>query len=114
MRGCDPCWQDNDGCTAVHYAIERDDVEILKALTVRFNSDVTWFPRETIDAIHEKCLKALTIRQKDGMTAFMLACYHQSLKCLNYLLQLQINDVHLQVRIQMTNDFSIRRVFLLG
>lgn len=99
MRGCDPCWQDNDGYTAVHYAIERDDVEILKALTVRFCSEMKLFPEETVNSVHDNCLKAISLREKDGMTGFMLACYHQSFKCLNYLLQRQINDVHLQVSI---------------
>jgi ankyrin repeat protein len=97
MRECDPCFQDHDGYTPVHYAIERDDLEMLKALTTRFCSDIKLFSEEKITTIHNNCLKAISIRQKQGLTGFMLACYHQSIKCLNYLLELQINDVHLQV-----------------
>ena len=97
MRGCDPCAQDQDGYTPVHYAIERDDVEMLKALTARFAAEVKLFSNEQIDTIHSHCLKAISVRQKHGLTGFMLACYQQSIKCLNYLLELQINDVDLQV-----------------
>jgi ankyrin repeat protein len=97
MRECDPCAQDHDGYTPVHYAIERDDVEMLKALTTRFCSDIKLFSNEQINIIHNNCLKAISIRQKQGLTGFMLACYQQSIKCLNYLVELQINDVDLQV-----------------
>jgi ankyrin repeat protein len=97
MRGCDPCAQDQDGYTPIHYAIERDDVEMLKALTTRFCSEIKLFSEEKIMMIHNDCLKAISIRQKYGLTGFMLACYQQSIKCLNYLHGLEINDVDLRV-----------------
>lgn len=111
MRGCDPCWQDHDGYTAVHYAIERDDLEIVKALTERFSSELRFFSEQTVNQIHENCLKALSLREKDGLTGFMLASFHQSFKCLNYLLRLQINDVHLQVNLR--RDFQTFEEFIL-
>jgi ankyrin repeat protein len=98
MRECDPCCQDFDGYTAAHYAVERDDVEMLKALTTRFYSEIKAFSEQKITTIHERCLKALSIRQNQGLTVFMLCCRCQSIKCLNYLIdQLKINDVNLQV-----------------
>ncbi|CAF0841104.1 unnamed protein product [Adineta steineri] len=96
MHGCDPCCQDNDGHTAVHYAVERDDLEMLKALTTCFNSRITSFSEEKTAAIHERCLKALSIRDKHGRTVFMLSCQYESIKCLNYLIELNINDVNLK------------------
>jgi len=97
MCGCNPCEQDIDGYTAAHYAVERDDVEMLKALTMRFYSELKRFSEQQITAIHERCLKALSIRQNQGLTVFMLGGQYQSIKCLNYLLELKINDVNLQV-----------------
>lgn len=97
MRGCDTCAQDIDGYTAAHYAVERDDVEMLKALTLRFHSQAKPIPEERITAIHEQCRKALSIRNNQGLTVFMLACYRESLKCLNYLIELNINDSKLEV-----------------
>ncbi|CAM2702740.1 unnamed protein product [Rotaria socialis] len=96
MFECDPCCQDRDGYTAAHYAVERDDIEMLKALTTRFHSNVKVFSDEQKIAIHERCLKALSLRQTQGLTVFMLACYNESIKCLDYLLELDINDAHLQ------------------
>ncbi|CAF1018440.1 unnamed protein product [Adineta steineri] len=96
MRGCDPCCQDNDGHTAVHYAVERDDVEMLKALTFRFDSQIKLFPEEAVKAIHERCLKALSIRDKHGLTPFMISCQYESIKCFNYLIELKINDANLK------------------
>ncbi|CAF1366538.1 unnamed protein product [Adineta ricciae] len=95
MRECDPCHQDVDGYTAAHYAVERDDVEMLKALTVQFSSHIKPLPMEKVMAIHKRCLQALSRREKHGMTVFMLACQHESLRCLDYLHELNINDVHL-------------------
>jgi ankyrin repeat protein len=97
MRGCDTCAQDLDGYTAAHYAAERDDVEMLKALTTHFHSSVNPLPLAQLTMIHEQCLKALTIKNKQGLTVFMLACYRESLKCLNYLIELNINDCSQQV-----------------
>ena len=97
MRGCDTCAQDSDGYTAAHYAVERDDVEMLKALTIRFYSQTKPIPEDQIIAIHNQCLKALTIRNKQGLTVFMLACHHESIKCLDYLIGLNINDCNLEV-----------------
>jgi ankyrin repeat protein len=99
MRGCNTCAEDSDGYTAAHYAIERDDVEMLKALTLRFHAQVRPIPEEQITAIHDQCLKALSIREKQGLTGFMLSCHHESLKCLNYLIELNINDSNLEVKI---------------
>jgi len=97
MHGCDPCSQDNEGYTAAHYAAERDDVQMLRALTTRFCSQIQLVPEQQATATHELCLKALSIREKHGLTVFMLSCQHQSMKCLNYLLELKINDANLQV-----------------
>ena len=97
MRGCDTCLQDADGYTAAHYAVERDDVEMLKALTVRFQSQARPISEEQVTNIHQRCLHALTVREKRGLTVFMLACYRDSMKCLTYLLELNINDSQLQV-----------------
>lgn len=105
MYRCNPCDQDKDGYTAAHYAVERDDVEMLKALTTRFYPGIKIFSDEQIDKIHENCLKALTIRDKNGLTVFMLACQYQSLKCLDYLIELKINDVHLQVILSVFSSF---------
>ncbi|CAF3653798.1 unnamed protein product [Rotaria sordida] len=96
MFRCDPCCQDIDGYTAAHYAVERDDAEMLKALTMLIHSQIKIFSEEQTNAIHERCLKALSIREKQGLTVFMLACHHESIKCLDYLLELNINDVNLQ------------------
>ncbi|CAF0822556.1 unnamed protein product [Rotaria sp. Silwood1] len=96
MRGCNTCAQDIDGYTAAHYAVERDDVEMLKALTLRFHSQAKPIPEERITAIHQQCINALSLKNKQGLTVFMLACYHGSLKCLNYLIDLHINDSNLE------------------
>ena len=101
MLGCDPCCQDIDGYTPAHYVAERDDVEMLKALTTRFHEQVKLFSEQRTTDIHERCLKALSIRQKQGLTVFMISCYHQSMKCLDYLLSLNINHANLQVYILM-------------
>lgn len=97
MRGCDTCAQDADGYTAAHYAVERDDVEMLKALTMRFVTQTRPITDEQITAIHGQCLKALTLKEKQGLTVFMLACHRESIKCLNYLIELKINDSDVRV-----------------
>lgn len=97
MFRCDPCCQDIDGYTAAHYAVQRDDVEMLKALTTRIAELIKLFSDEQKTIIHESCLKALSVRENRGLTVFMLSCYHGSIKCLDYLASLQINDSHLQV-----------------
>jgi ankyrin repeat protein len=97
MRGCDPCCQDNDGYTAAHYAVERNEIEHLKALTARFFSRVKPIPEQQATAIHDACLKALTLRENHGLTPFMLCVNQESMKCLDYLLELNINDVNLHV-----------------
>ena len=97
MHGYDPCCQDNEGYTSAHYAVERDDIQMLRALTTRFCSEIQPFPEQQRTATHERCLKALSLREKHGLTVFMLACQHESLKCLNYLIELKINDVNLHV-----------------
>lgn len=96
MRGCDTCAQDVDGYTAAHYAVERDDVEMLKALTVRFQSQAKPISTEQVAHIHQQCLKALHIKEKRGLSAFMLACQRGSMKCLEYLIQLNLNDGNCQ------------------
>ena len=97
MRGCDTCAQDADGYTAAHYAVERDDVEMLKALTMRFVTQARPITDEQITAIHGQCLKALTLKEKQGLTVFMLACHRESIKCLNYLIELKLNDSDVRV-----------------
>ncbi len=97
MRGCDTLAQDFDGYTAAHYAVERDDVEMLKALTMRFHSQARTISDERINEIHQQCLKALTLKEKKDLTVFMLACRHDSVKCFDYLIGLNINDSHLEV-----------------
>ncbi len=97
LRGSDPCAQDSDGYTAAHYAVERDDIEMLKALTLRFYSETKAISEGEITAIHEKCLKSLSLKENQGLTVFMLACQHESLKCLDFLIGLDINDSNLQV-----------------
>src|ERR1700722_15253828 len=67
MRSCDPCAQDADGYTAAHYAVERDDVETLKSLTTRFHSQVKPIPETQILTIHEQCLRALSLRENQGL-----------------------------------------------
>ena len=97
LRGCDMCAQDADGYTAAHYAAERDDVEMLKALTLRFHSQVKPLPEEQITAIHERCCQALALRERNGLTVFMLACQRESIKCLDYLIEMNVNDSNLEV-----------------
>jgi ankyrin repeat protein len=97
MRGCDTCAQDLDGYTAAHYAVERDDVEMLKALTMRFHYQTKMITEERITEIHGQCLKALTLKEKQNLTVFMLASRNEALKSLDYLLQININDSHLEV-----------------
>lgn len=97
MRCCDPCSQDIDGYTAAHYAVERDDLGTLQALTMRFSSTVKPFPGHPMLAIHERGLQALSLITPHGLTVFMLACHCESLKCLRYLLELNINDADRQV-----------------
>lgn len=97
LRGCDTCAQDVDGYTAAHYAVERDDVEMLKALTLRFHAQVRPLPEERIAAIHEQCCRALTLKEHNGQTVFMLACQQESLKCLDYLIEMNINDSNVEV-----------------
>ena len=107
MRGCDLCSQDFDGYTAAHYAVERDDVEMLKALTIRFTQQTKPITEEQKTSIHNQCLKALTLKNKQGLTPFMLACHHESIKCLDYLIGLNINDCDIEV-----NYFLIFMSFL--
>jgi hypothetical protein len=97
MRCCDPCSQDIDGYTAAHYAVERDDLGTLQALTMRFSSTLKPFPGHQMLAIHERSLLALTLTNQQGLTVFMLACHRESLKCFRYLLELNIRDVDRQV-----------------
>lgn len=97
MRGTDMCAQDLDGYTPAHYAAERDDVEMLKALTMRFQSQARPIPEDRIDAIYNQGIKALSMKNNQGLTVFMVACRHGSLKCLNYLISININDSNVEV-----------------
>ena len=106
MRGCDTCAQDADGYAAAHYAVERDDVEMLKALTMRFFSQVKPISEQQTASIHQQCLRALTLKNQAGLTVFMLACHRESLKCLNYLIELGLNDSDTRV-----SAFVVRRTF---
>ncbi|CAF1623448.1 unnamed protein product [Didymodactylos carnosus] len=74
MRGSDPCAQDQDEYTPVHYAVEHDDVVMLKALTVRFHVQIKTLSDNEVNRIHKNCQRALIVRENHGkMTAFMLA-----------------------------------------
>ena len=115
MRCCDPCSQDIDGYTAAHYAVERDDLAALQALTMRFSSTTKPFPEHLMLAIHERSLQALSLTTQQGLTVFMLACHHQSLKCLHYLLELNINDDDRQVgALVVLNESNIVVLSALG
>ncbi|CAF1332482.1 unnamed protein product, partial [Didymodactylos carnosus] len=97
MRNVNPCTQDKDGYTPAHYAVERDDVEMLKALTVRFHSTVQVLEDTEITNIHHRCLQALAVREKfGGMTPFMLACKKQAEKCMRYIRELGLAFVNEQ------------------
>ena len=101
MRGCDVRVQDSDGYTAAHYTVERDDVEMLKALTMRFSTQVKCFSEQYVNDVYEQGIQALSLRNHQGLTVFMLACYHGSIKCVQYLLELNINDAHRKVGVPM-------------
>lgn len=113
MRGCDPSAQDVDGYTAAHYAIERDDLEMLKALTNRFHSQVKLISEQDIESAHKVCLNALTLRNKEGLTPFMLACNRESLKCLNYLIELGIQDSNIQVRNSSELPYQLQNLCII-
>ncbi|CAF1180545.1 unnamed protein product [Didymodactylos carnosus] len=101
MSGVDPCAQDHDGYTAAHYAVEKDNVEMLKALTVRFHPQVKTFSDRQVYEIHKNCVRALSIRENHGgLIPFMLACYKQSINCARYIQRLQMDqmDVNTQDR----------------
>ncbi|CAF1370987.1 unnamed protein product, partial [Didymodactylos carnosus] len=97
MRYANPCSKDKDDYTPAHYAVERDDVEMLKALTVRFHPTVQILKDSDITNIHRRCLEALVIREKfGGMTTFMLACKNQAEKCMRYIHELGLAFVNEQ------------------
>lgn len=98
IRGADLLAQDHDGYTPAHYAVERDNLPLLKALTTKFDQHWTKFSSKPFEQIHENALQALRKRNHFGLTVFMLACQQKSMKCLNYLIELNIDDTHLQVR----------------
>ena len=111
MRSCDTCAQDIDGFTAAHYAVERDDVEMLKALTMRFHTQAKPISEEQISTIHGQCLKALTLKEKEGRSVFMLAAHRESMKCLNYLIELNFNDSNLRVSHRLLAIFASLHLF---
>ncbi|CAF1113342.1 unnamed protein product, partial [Didymodactylos carnosus] len=95
MREVDACTKDKDGYTAAHYAAEKDDLEMLKALTIKFHGQVK-LPSSNVEKVHANCMKALTITEQSGMTVFMLACYKGSINCARYLHEQQPhNNVNL-------------------
>ncbi|CAF1447026.1 unnamed protein product, partial [Didymodactylos carnosus] len=97
MRGADPCAQDKDGYTPAHYAVERDDVEMLKALTVRFHIKSKALPHNQINKIRRNCYRSLVIRENfGGMIAFMLACFKEATKCIVYIHQFKMDHVNTQ------------------
>ena len=51
-----------------------------------------------LEQIFQRGLEALRKRNRDNLTVFMLAVHRQSMKSLNYLLELNINDVDLLVK----------------
>ncbi|CAF1570619.1 unnamed protein product, partial [Didymodactylos carnosus] len=64
MCGSDPCAQDQDGYTPAHYAVEKDDIEMLKALTVKLQVKTKPLQHSDVDKIHESCIQALTVIEK--------------------------------------------------
>ncbi|CAF0879898.1 unnamed protein product [Didymodactylos carnosus] len=105
MRGADPCAQDKDGYTPAHYAVERDDVEMLKALIVRLHAKVKAFSDREVSKIHERCQEALIIREnRGGMTPFMLACFKQAINCARYIHNMGIDHV---MRLDKHGDTSL-------
>ncbi|CAF1281583.1 unnamed protein product [Didymodactylos carnosus] len=95
MREVDTCATDKDGYTAAHYAAEKDDLEMLKALTTKVHSQVK-LPPSNVEKIHANCMKALTITEKFGRTVFMLACCKGAINCARYVHEQQsYNNVNL-------------------
>ncbi|CAF4412857.1 unnamed protein product [Didymodactylos carnosus] len=92
MRNADPCARDRDGYTPAHYAVEKDDVEMLKALTVRFHATIKAIPDTEVNSTHKRCRDALAICENRGMTAFMLACFKQAINCARYIHGIQMDD----------------------
>ncbi|CAF1005919.1 unnamed protein product [Didymodactylos carnosus] len=84
MRECDVSAQDVDGYTVLHYACERDDVEMLKALTVKPHPTVQHLNNEQLEKIAKNCQKAFRTSNKYGITPFMLACFKGAKKCIQY------------------------------
>ncbi|CAF1129129.1 unnamed protein product [Didymodactylos carnosus] len=81
MLNANPCARDRDCYTPAHYAVEKDDVEMLKALSVRFHAKIKAIPDSEVNSTLKRCLEALTICENRGMTAFMLACFKQAINC---------------------------------
>ncbi|CAF1247920.1 unnamed protein product [Didymodactylos carnosus] len=84
MRECDLSAQDVDGYTVLHYVCERDDVEMLKALTVKIHSTVQYLNQKQLEKIDKNCQKAFRTSNKYGITPFMLACFKDAKKCIQY------------------------------
>ncbi|CAF1553281.1 unnamed protein product, partial [Didymodactylos carnosus] len=97
MRDSDPCAQDQDEYTPAHYAVERDDVEMLKTLTVRFHARIKVLSDNEVNRTHKNCQRALIVRTNRGkMTAFMLACYKQAINCARYIHQTRMDHANTQ------------------
>ncbi|CAF1107105.1 unnamed protein product [Didymodactylos carnosus] len=71
MQGADPCAQDRDGYTPAHYAVEKDDVEMLKALIVRIHPDVKTFS-ESKDLDGDTTLHYAVARNNLALTTFLI------------------------------------------
>ncbi|CAF1085192.1 unnamed protein product [Didymodactylos carnosus] len=78
MREVDSCARDKDGYTAAHYAAEKDDLEMLKALTMKFHDKVKTLASSNVEKIYASCMEALTITEKS-------ACNKTAMKCVRYL-----------------------------
>ncbi|CAF1278437.1 unnamed protein product [Didymodactylos carnosus] len=85
MRRADPCTRDQDGYIPAHYAAEKDDLEMLKALTTRFHSNIKNLSTIQQNEICINCHKALAITDIFGRNVFMQACYKGAYKCVKYL-----------------------------
>ncbi|CAF1249031.1 unnamed protein product, partial [Didymodactylos carnosus] len=71
MRGVDPCVQDTSGLTAAHYACERDDVEMLKALTLPFHANVKALP-DNMDNDGDTCLHYTVVNNDLELSKYLI------------------------------------------
>ncbi|CAF1331781.1 unnamed protein product [Didymodactylos carnosus] len=98
VYGADPCAQDEDGYTPAHYAVECNDIAMLKALTMILHCHTKTLSDSEIVNVHQRCLNALVVREKSGgLIVSMLTCLKQAIKCVEYLHQLHMEQIETQV-----------------